>query len=82
MSSSNPLAVIKRLVANPKAPQHQRINALKLLGESASLALLKSVADDKAAPGRLSALAAEMYIQKVAERQIFRQTEADRNPSA
>ncbi len=77
MPSSNPLAVIKRLVLNTRAPQFQRVSALRLLGDSASLAMLRRVADDPTSPGRLAGLAANMFIQKVAERQIARQTKDD-----
>jgi hypothetical protein len=58
----------RKLVENPKAPQHARIAALKFLSRP-SFALLRRIALNPDSPGRLAALASDLFAQKQALKQ-------------
>jgi hypothetical protein len=59
----------RKIVENEKAPQNARISALKFLSNP-SFALLRRVATNPTNPGRLCALAADLFAAKAARKQI------------
>jgi hypothetical protein len=67
--NNDPEILYRKLVQNPKAPQHARISALRFLSNP-SFALLRKLATDENSPGRLAALAAELFAAKAARKQI------------
>jgi hypothetical protein len=69
----NPETLYRKMVLNSKAPQHARISALRFLRDP-TFSLLKKLVDDPNTPGRLSAIAADMYAAKVALKQIARES--------
>jgi hypothetical protein len=71
---STPNAIWKRIALSEKAPQHRRIEAIRFLNEEASFAMLQRLINDPKTPGRLQALCAEVYIRKVAKRQMEKET--------
>jgi hypothetical protein len=66
---TNPITQYKKLAVNQKATQAARIRALRFLDVSASYALLRKIIDNPASPGRLVALAVDLFAMKVALRQ-------------
>jgi hypothetical protein len=71
MPRQNAESIYKKLVENPKCPQHQRISALRFL-TNPPLALLRRLVNDPNCPGRLSAIAADKYVEIIALKQIAR----------
>ena len=69
----NAESVYKKLALNSKAPQHNRIKALAFI-RNPSYALLRKLIDDTTCPGRLQALASDLYVKKMALRQIARES--------
>lgn len=76
MPSHNAEAVYRKIVENQKSPQHARIAALRFLSKP-SLALLRRLATDPDAPGRLAALAADLYVMQIAKNQLAKYGELD-----
>jgi hypothetical protein len=72
----SPAAIWKRIILS-RAPACRRVEALKLLDEAASFALLNALLDDPTTPGRLLSLAAELLVRKTARRQLRKQ---EKNP--
>jgi hypothetical protein len=69
-----PQAIWKKIASSERAPQHRRIEAMKLLDESASYALLQRLIDSPKTPGRLQALCAEIFVRKTARNQLQKET--------
>jgi hypothetical protein len=69
---THPAALHRQLVLDGSVPQHRRIFSLNWLGDSASLRLLKKVFQAPQSPGRLKALALEMYTKKAIELYLAR----------
>jgi hypothetical protein len=67
---STPTAIWKRIACSEKAPQHRRIDAIKLLDENAPFSMLQRLINDPKTPGRLQALCGEIYVRKIAKRQL------------
>jgi hypothetical protein len=61
---THPSTLYKLVVLDASVPQHQRIAALRWLGESASLQLLKTLIQSDSTPGRMKGIAADMYAAK------------------
>jgi hypothetical protein len=70
----NPETLYRKMVLNSKCPQHARISALRFLRDP-TFALLKKLVDDPSTPGRLAAIAADMYATKVALKQIVKESQ-------
>jgi len=69
MPQNNPERIYRKLVENPKAAQSARLRALRFLS-SPSYAQLRRLAVDPNTPGRLAALAADIFARKVAAKQV------------
>jgi hypothetical protein len=72
MPSTSSIRVMKKLALHPKASQSSRLRALRFLGAQASLKLLERLTSPDQ-PGRLAALAADMYARRCAEKQLKEQ---------
>jgi hypothetical protein len=70
---THPSTLYKLIVLDSAVPQHQRISALRWLGESASLRLLKTLIQSSTTPGRLKGIAADMYAAKSVRLYLARQ---------
>jgi len=68
MPSHDPERLFRRLVENPKAPQSARLKALRFLSKP-SYALLRRLVTNPNTPGRVAALAAQIYARRYAEAQ-------------
>ena len=66
---NDPERLYRKLAENSKVSQTARLKALRFLS-NAPFALLRRLASDPATPGRLAALAADLFARKVAEKQI------------
>lgn len=67
----------KKIANSAKAPQFQRIAALKMLDEDAPFTMLTRLINDPATPGRLLALAGEIFVRKTARKQLQKEEAAD-----
>jgi hypothetical protein len=72
----HPNSLHRKLVLDGTVPQHRRIYSLGWLGRHASLALLKKVFQSPNSPGRLKALALEMYTNRSIEIYLAKQEAA------
>jgi hypothetical protein len=71
-------AIWKKIATSERAPQHRRIEAIRFLDEDAPFALLQRLISNPKTPGRLQALCGEIYVRKIAKRQMEKERNADK----
>ena len=70
--TNDPERLYRRLTENPKASQAARLRALRFLSNP-PFALLRRLASDPNTPGRLAALAADLFAKKCATAQLTKE---------